>query len=71
MSFIIEGGLHVLNRVEVVTVGTGDLPVIPPGIQHASRTPAERVGHAVPDARRRALPLSVWRNGSDEGASPQ
>ncbi|HEX4216314.1 MAG TPA: cupin domain-containing protein [Candidatus Dormibacteraeota bacterium] len=39
--FIIEGGLHVLTGEEIVSVGAGDLLLVPPHMAHAFRTPAD------------------------------
>lgn len=41
MFFIIEGGLDVLVGDKVVTARDGDFLLVPPGMSHAFRTPAD------------------------------
>lgn len=41
MFFILDGRLDVLVGERIVTAGTGDLLVVPAGLTHAFRTPAD------------------------------
>lgn len=54
--FIIEGGHHVLAGERVITVGQGDVLLVPRNTPHAFCAPWRHGrGHAVPHARGRAL----------------